>query len=470
MSLSDDPKKGSAVGEAQEAIRLRRDLAEARSALARVERERDAMLSSRSWRVTAFLRRAMQWWGLRGRAPSVPAQRLVRLSDFAAAPAHPAEHLLFVDVTELAAEDHHGGVQRVVKAILAEWLVAPPAGWRVVPVRLAAEGAYVGASDTLAATLGNDADAWAGRRIAAATGDVFLGLDLVRDHAAPFARALQALRAHGARIWCVVYDLLPMDMPACFPAGIPQAFAEWLDVVCAQADGAACISTTVAERFRTWAQGRDHAPIAVSFPLGADAVPMALQSERSGTHVLMVGTVEPRKGYADALDAFERLWATDLPHLSLWIVGRQGWASSALVVRLRRHPELGRRLHWIERANDTELARQYARADVLLSCSLGEGFGLPLIEAARHGVPLVLRDLPEFREVAGKHALYFPRAGGPAAVETALRVWLAAREAGRMLAPPPTIDWMDSAAALLDVITPRTSRAGCVALRTPDDQ
>ena len=452
---SDHPQAGPGAGDARESARLRRELAAARSALARAERDRAAMLSSRSWRVTGFLRRALQWWSdLRGRAPAPPVHRLARLPDDATPPVHPDERLLFVDVTELAVEDHQGGVQRVVKAILAEWLAAPRPGWRVVPVRLAAEGAYMGASDALVAALGNDLDAWAGRRIEAAPGDVFLGLDLVRDHAAPFARGLQALRAQGARIWCVVYDLLPIDMPACFPAGIPKAFAEWLEVVQAHADGVACISTTVAERFRAWSHGRDRAPVVVAFPLGADPMFAPPQGGRSGTHVLMVGTVEPRKGYADALDACERLWATDHPQLSLWIVGRQGWASPALVARLRRHPELGRRLHWIERAEDADVARHYASADVLLGCSLGEGFGLPLVEAARHGVPLVLRDLPEFREVAGEHALYFPRTGGAADIETALRAWLAARDAGHMPAPPPTIDWSDSAAALLDAIDP----------------
>jgi hypothetical protein len=247
MSHRDDTQAGPAVDDAREPARLRRELAAARSALARAERERDAMLASRSWRLTAFLRNAMRWWGaVRGRPAVEAEQRLARLADHAAAPAHPAERLLFIDVTELAVEDHRGGVQRVVKALLSEWCFAPPAGWRIVPVRLAAEsahlGAYVGASDALAGTLGFAVDGWAGRRVEAAPGDVFLGLDLVRDHAAPFSHALHALREQGARIWCVVYDLLPIDMPACFPAGIPEAFVRWIEVVRTQADGAACMS------------------------------------------------------------------------------------------------------------------------------------------------------------------------------------------------------------------------------------
>jgi len=37
----------------------------------------------------------------------------------------------------------------------------------------------------------------------------------------------------------------------------------------------------------------------------------------------------------------------------------------------------------------------------------GEGFGLPLIEAAQRKLPIIARDIPVFREVAGEYAHYF---------------------------------------------------------------
>ena len=42
-----------------------------------------------------------------------------------------------------------------------------------------------------------------------------------------------------------------------------------------------------------------------------------------------------------------------------------------------------------------------------LVASEGEGFGLPLIEAARHKPPIIARDIAVFREVANGHVLYF---------------------------------------------------------------
>ncbi len=49
----------------------------------------------------------------------------------------------------------------------------------------------------------------------------------------------------------------------------------------------------------------------------------------------------------------------------------------------------------------------YDAAQCLLAASEAEGFGLPLIEAAQHGLPVMARDIPVFREVAGDHAFYF---------------------------------------------------------------
>ena len=88
---------------------------------------------------------------------------------------------------------------------------------------------------------------------------------------------------------------------------------------------------------------------------------------------------------------------------------------------------------------------------------MGEGFGLPLVEAARRGVPIVARDLGVFREVAGPHAFYF---SGSTADElaTALRKWLQLHAAGRHPRSEgmPLVTWSDSTNGLLDVAAGRT--------------
>ncbi|MBC7656610.1 MAG: glycosyltransferase, partial [Frankiaceae bacterium] len=169
-----------------------------------------------------------------------------------------------------------------------------------------------------------------------------------------------------------------------------------------------------------------------------------------GSHsFLMVGTIEPRKGHIQALDAFELLWRDGLA-ASLVIVGKPGWLMDEFVARLELHPESGRRLHWFSKIDDATLLALYSNCAALLAASEAEGFGLPIVEAAGHGLPVIARDLPVFREVAGTHALYF---SGFEAIDLAdgVRAWLDLAERG--LAPAstdmPRLDWKESAAALI---------------------
>ena len=120
--------------------------------------------------------------------------------------------------------------------------------------------------------------------------------------------------------------------------------------------------------------GRSPAVETVSKRIGSD--PM----------VLMVGTVEPRKGYDNALAAFDHLWSkqsSTAPHLV--IVGKPGWKTTELQSAIEAHPELGRRLHWIRDASDEALSELYKRSSGLLLASKAEGCGLPVLEAAVHG-------------------------------------------------------------------------------------
>jgi glycosyltransferase involved in cell wall biosynthesis len=64
------------------------------------------------------------------------------------------------------------------------------------------------------------------------------------------------------------------------------------------------------------------------------------------------------------------------------------------------------------------------RANRNIAASFGEGFGLPLIEAARHKLPILAREIPVFREVASNHASYF-KGTEPEALASSIRNWLA---------------------------------------------
>jgi glycosyltransferase involved in cell wall biosynthesis len=357
---------------------------------------------------------------------------------------------LLIDVSVLARVDAGTGIQRVTKALLEELAGGPPDGYSIRRVCASRwrNYRYVGGPDASA-------------RVEIRPGDVFLGLDLSSRIIPRHRLQLFAWQVAGARLCFVVYDLLPHLHPRWFTRKNSQAFAAWMRTVAIHADSVCCISQSVATQFQHWLLengfSQQCSPYIASFRLGTQPPSEHSTSvqnariQRVCRHpfVLIVGTLEPRKGHSLALDAFDALWRDGHP-MQLVLVGRVGWKVDALVSRLRRHTEVGRRLHWFDSADDATLHALYAAALGVLVVSEGEGCGLPILEAATHGKPLLLRDLPVFREIAAESATYFS-ANTPLQFLAELRDWLTSLERGSAI-PPKGITlqgWGQSALQLL---------------------
>ena len=384
---------------------------------------------------------------------------------------HPAlrpARRLFVDVSELVRRDAKSGIQRVSRNVLLALLSNPPAGFRVEPVyaTVGSKGYRYARHFTLRLS-GCPANWIEDDPIDPQIGDIFLGLDLNQDVTVAQARTLNEYRAIGVRVFHVIHDLLPVLRPDCFPADKKEDHARWLNTV-AQLDGVIAVSRAVADELQAWlaAHGPERLrPLKIAWwHLGADIeLPTAkrglprdaskvLDRLRSAPAFLMVGTIEPRKGHAQALSAFELLWSAGVD-VRLVLVGKQGWMVDDFVKRMVRHPELGRRLFWLEGISDEYLEKVYAASTCLLAPSEAEGFGLPLIEAARHKLAILARDIPVFREVAGEHAAYFS-GNDPEDLATAVGDWLALFKNGRHPRSDamPWSTWQRSTQQLLDVI------------------
>lgn len=348
-----------------------------------------------------------------------------------------APRQLFVDISELVQRDVKSGIQRVVRSILKELLDNPPVGYRVEPVYAKADQGYRYARNFTLHFLGCPELIWIDDPIEFKAGDLFLGLDL-QPQVVPLQQDFyRKLRNYGVQVKFVVYDLLPIILSKAFTEEAAATHQAWLRVV-AESDGAICISKAVADELSNWykTNGSTHQHFFKIdwFHLGADinaSVPtkgipnnaeFVLRTLTKCPTFLMVGTLEPRKGHAQTLAAFEILWAQGIV-VNLVIVGKQGWLVEQLVRKLRQHPKLNQHLFWLEGISDEYLEKIYAASTCLIAASEGEGFGLPLIEAAQHKLPIIARDIPVFREVAGGHAFYF--AGeSPEAITTAVSTWL----------------------------------------------
>lgn len=399
---------------------------------------------------------------------TVDIQRLAKAIDYSLqGPA--GKPTLFVDISELCKHDGKSGIQRVVRSILVEWLNHPPEAYEIKPVYTkVGEPFYRYAAQFTTMFLGKEAsETVQDEAISYRAGDVYLCLDLLMDVLPHKQTYLDTMRAHGVSIFFVVYDLLILQLPHCFIESLQAHYVKWIHTV-AQYDGAMCISHAVADELREWLDKNVPSrkrPFRIgAFHLGADidqSMPstglpenpaLRIESLEPFPNFLMVGTLEPRKGHEQTLDAFELLWAAGV-QANLIIVGKHGWLVDELAARLLSHPELGRRLLWLEGVSDEYLEHLYNHCDCLIAASYGEGFGLPLIEAAQHKLPIIARELPVFREVAGEFAWYFNGATAQDIAES-LTEWLKLYEyklhpqSGEM----PWLTWKGSAQQLIGEI------------------
>jgi glycosyltransferase involved in cell wall biosynthesis len=331
---------------------------------------------------------------------------------------------LMVDVTELVRFDAKSGIQRVVRSILLALHQDTPSDYELCPIYY--DGFRYLHAKSFMAVLTQQA-----KKVQRVSfdevaefnqDDIYLGLDLNPGLTVKLESTYQHWRAIGLQVYFVVYDILLINRPDWAPEEAAVGLKNWLTAVSQVSTGLMCISEAVASEVRLWLQknspNRQQLPHIVSFHLGADvensaptkglpqdAAPI-LKYIKSKTSFLTVGTLEPRKGHLQTLAAFELLWARQID-VNLVIVGKKGWMVDALAERINTHAELGKRLFWLDGISDEFLDSIYKASACLISASEGEGFGLPLIEAAKHGIPILARDLPVFREVAGEHASYF---------------------------------------------------------------
>jgi len=422
-------------------------------------------------------------------APSDTELSLISSDLAATLPLVKSAKRLFLDLSATCRNDLKTGIERVARALMLALLEAPPTGYRIEPVyldQIVGKWHYRRACHYTLELLGCPTHVLDDEIVEPEYGDILLGLDISGDILvqADYAGLINDWRNKGVEVYFMVHDLLPIRMPEVFPPGADESYSKWLRKA-SKFNGAICVSKAVADDLAKWQQQADinfeerrpfnigwshhGADLSNSYPsagLPKDAEGVLRQISLRPSF-LMVGTIEPRKAYLQTIEAFSQLWHEGV-EINLVIVGKEGWKNlpddmrrdiPRTIERLKTHPELNRRLFWLDGISDEYLEQVYGASACLIAASYGEGFGLPLIEAAQHKLPIIARDIPVFREVAGPFAHYFA-ANEPGALIEAVSGWLARTPGELEVGSMPYLSWTESASNLAKLLLQGTFEDG----------
>ena len=163
---------------------------------------------------------------------------------------------------------------------------------------------------------------------------------------------------------------------------------------------------------------------------------------------LVVSTLEPRKNAFFLLDWFRE---TDVlpPGSELWWVGGVGWLTSRRRLRAYQRPlPNGRRIRLLGSVSDTALCQLYQTAGWSAYPSLYEGFGFPVLDALRHGTPVMTGHHSSLVELDHPGVSYFDPYD-PKTVDTAWQTIASDRNVASLETLDALYDWNKVAQTVL---------------------
>ncbi|CAO4135735.1 glycosyltransferase family 4 protein [Methylorubrum extorquens] len=221
-----------------------------------------------------------------------------------------------------------------------------------------------------------------------------------------------------------VHDLIPISHPEYGRPGEAERHAIRMETVARHAAHVLVNSGDVGARFTDYARQRGLGPKPVTVvPLGVEpvfssGVGEAGLPELARPTFLVCGTIEPRKNHLLLLnlwrDLVERSAAeTGAATPRLVLVGRRGWEIENVADMLDRCEAIRPHVSEVVGLSTHGLARLMRGATALLMPSFIEGYGLPVVEAAASGLPVVASDIPVHREIGGGFAHFLDPLDGP---------------------------------------------------------
>lgn len=366
---------------------------------------------------------------------------------------------LYFDLTLLSIFDNRTGVQRVIRSVFEEIQPMLSNKYEFVPVCCTSltKGFFV-----LEAIQGKSKKIYklTGYKISPKNGDVFLSLEQAFIEHLAQEETFKQMKKKGCKVILTVYDLLPLQLPDCFPVEMKNIFEKWL-LTSSNFAEFLCDSKSVEKDLSNFLVSQNRNVIdSYWFYPGSNFIKRVSSSgitvqqrhylkdiKKFKFNFLLVGTIEPRKGHKIIFDLFNRLWAQGNNDVSLTFIGKEGWMVKDLLTAFTTSEFLNERFFWFNDASDAFLEKCYETTDAVIVSSLNEGYGLPILEAAQRNCRVIANEIPIFKEVAPKNC-YFINLANPEVALLQLQDWL--KNPSDPCSIPVQQTWKDSATQILE--------------------
>lgn len=221
----------------------------------------------------------------------------------------------------------------------------------------------------------------------------------------------RTIRKLGFQTAYLIHDLIPIRHPEFTTAHKVARHRQRVEQALRHASGIIATSRQVADDLRDFAasSGLPIPPLLITPIAGAPLPREPIAQPLRHPLFLAIGTVEARKNYDTLLRAWSVLidrMGESAPHLV--IAGNSGVRVGKVRAALRADPRLDRFVTVRSGLDDAQIGRLMAQARAVLFPSLAEGFGLPLVEALQHAVPVIASDLPIFHELGQSIPTFVP--------------------------------------------------------------
>jgi glycosyltransferase involved in cell wall biosynthesis len=129
------------------------------------------------------------------------------------------------------------------------------------------------------------------------------------------------------------------------------------------------------------------------------------KQENKDPYILYVGTLQPRKNIETLIHGFNEI-IKEKNNLKLVLVGKKGWMYESLFALVKKL-DLEDKIDLKGYVTNEELEKLYNNATLFIMPSLYEGFGIPILEAMSHGVPVLAATGSSLVEIGGDACAYF---------------------------------------------------------------